>query len=164
MCKRWVVFWGMIMLTAGVACAAGEEYEIPLEPGTVKLAGPFQVTRTDYFLDGGTMVVDLKDSQGAELSVYLDGRMQFLKFMEKPRPAHVFINAYPNDEGKGKVPIGGKTEKIVEVILQEWAASQNIAEEEAKAAQAGNPKDFKFSENYYKVLSVRQMLKQMQGR
>jgi len=115
-----------------------DSYEIILPSGIIVLETPITVEDIQFYEDGGTIGVIIKDKNDKKFMFCLDGRMQEIKFGETPKPTHVYVGAvYPETKGAQSIPIGGKEEKSILDVLQAWL-DQELSSDEKEALLTKN--------------------------
>lgn len=120
----------LILIMAAFLCftaaATAEDILLELPGGTVQLVKPISVEKADYYLDGGTIGVELKDAAGKQFQFCLDGRMRAVPWWAAllhlpPEPYSMYVNAmHPSVQNSVIIPVGGLLEKKILTILEEW--------------------------------------------
>lgn len=136
--------FGIISISLPVGYAdQNDAVEITLHNKTVKLYNPIEIKVADMYSDGGTIAIILEDIHRTEFSFCLDARMEILKLndiLAGRRPKfykHIYLNAkYPTDARAYKVPIGGKEEKIILKILQDWLKNNISLDQQKKLLES----------------------------
>jgi hypothetical protein len=138
-----------------------EALEIILPSGVVQLYAPLEIEDAQYYRDGGTTGVILKDKKGKLFSFCLDGRIQVANFGEAAKPYHIYVGAtHPESPGAQSVSIGGREEKSLLRVLQTWADEQLSAKEKEKILNAQSLDGITEKEvKAYRVLEIIEVLK-----
>lgn len=155
----------LILLTVSFSnniFAEDVSYVVSWDKNSVKLYQPLFIDAIMY-RDGGTLSVSIKDKFSSELLLSLDGRMGTWH-RGGGRYGFLYIGvAYPGLPGAYEVVYGGKEEKEILKILNDWFNAQvPQAKRELIASHAGSPDTFaipKGDERYYYIFAVVRELK-----
>ncbi|MDP3143099.1 MAG: hypothetical protein Q8N14_04040 [Candidatus Omnitrophota bacterium] len=154
--------FGIILISDPAVYGSSEEaLEIILPSGVAQLYAPLEIEDTQYYRDGGTIGVVLKDRDGKFFSFCLDGRMQVANFGEAAKPYHIYVGAtHPESPGAQSVSIGGREEKSLLKALQAWADEQLSAKEKERILNVQSPDGITEKEiKAYRVLEIIEVLK-----
>lgn len=129
------------VLLAGAACSLTQEHapasrtaEISRVREVLRMEYPYRIRSWDYFLDGGTAGVEVRDRRGRKLEFSMDGR---ILDAEQPMPAyapgdtirvplrHWFLGAiHPSRPGARELAIGGVEERAILDMLETISLDQ----------------------------------------
>lgn len=159
---------GGILLTShfsAISANYSDLIEIPVRAEEIKLIKPIDIVHAEIFRDGGTISVSLKDAQGTIFSFCLDGRLQEVGLGQEPKPLAVFVNAtYPNDPKGEPLPVGGRKEKIILKILQDWINDHVSAREQKELRDVSAPSAITWTETLYRARIALRFIDRLENR
>lgn len=107
-------------------------YELTLPDKSIVLYSPIEVEKADGIWDGGSIGVAIKDSKGTVLSFCLDQRINTVKLSQ-----NIQIGAFAPDDSKQKLDVGGKEEKTILMMLQDWEKGHTTEKSDTKNIISG---------------------------
>ena len=164
--RAWIFSAILIAMSISIVSAdQTDNVEIPLSSGIVKLIKPIEIVHADMFRDGGTMEVTLKDKDGRTFTFCLDGRMQSLGLWKKPRPYYIFIGvSHPDMPGGKPIPVGGKEEKAILKMLEDWINENISAEDQKNVSDVSMHKKIAWTDQLYKARRILQLIDRLKQR
>ncbi|MBL7131554.1 MAG: hypothetical protein ISS45_09170 [Candidatus Omnitrophica bacterium] len=139
---------------------------------TIELHKPLKIEEILYYKDGGTIGFVIKDSKGKIFQFCLDGRMRvatepgFLgelkNLMTTQKPYHFYFEVtHPEGSGAQEIPIGGKEEESIAVIL-EHIMSEKLSDEQMVKLNSADCSQF--SKEEFKDCVVLGIIKKIKDR
>ena len=158
-----------------IYCNENNKLEIISLSETIELYKPLKIEDILHYEDGGTIGFVIKDSKGTIFQFCLDGRMRvatepgFLgelkNLMTAQKPYHFYFGAtHPESPDAREMPIGGKEEKSIAIIL-EYIMSEKLSAEQL--AKLNSSECSQFAKEEFKdcvVLGIIKKIKDRQAR